>query len=144
MAKAPVTIHVFALNSGRALAVEPDVKIKFAAGLLVALSGLLVSLASAEIIRQMPVPEANAPLARASATNDPAARPQPLPVLWLNQPSNSPPLQPGVYLTKPYAGMVRVPGAPHDDCILKESPVAPPIPTVKPNLQLIPKPADGK
>jgi hypothetical protein len=128
------------LNGKCAAGVKPIVKTLFITALLA--SGLIT--ASAQIIA---LPATNPPAANLMPTNNPFndfndSHDMPFP--RLNPSAPLPPLKPGIYLTRPYDCMVKVPGAQPDDCILNNGPKPSSIPTRLPGLEFVPLKPDGK
>ena len=116
------------------------VKTLFIAALLA--SGL--GTASAQIIS---LPATNPPAASLMPTNNPFndfGDSHVMPFPRLNPSAPLPPLKPGIYLTRPYACMVKVPGAQPDDWILNNGPKPSAIPNRLPGLEFVPLKPDGK
>ena len=69
------------------------------------------------------------------------APPSSAPIVYLNgKPDHSQPLKPGVYQTRPYAIILIVPGAEHDDCCVNGGISGnSKMPNAKPNVQAVPK-----
>jgi hypothetical protein len=120
--------------------VKPTVKIMFFIGLM----ALIFGMAFAQITGPLPSFYATPPPVIALATNNFTAGSNSLPVLWINHSPTSGPLKPGIYQTRLYTCLVKVPGPQHDDCFVGGTTNSASIPTIKPDLQFAPEMPAGK
>lgn len=128
--------------------VKTDVKIKLAMGMLVSASGALFAQITAspalpELSETNLPPITNLPPANLTDTNrvfNFALPPHHFPMS--PQPADTP-AAPGVYVTRPYSCMVKVPGVQPDNCIIPVTPGPDSMPNRKPKLEFVPVPPPG-